>query len=102
MSEMEIAKLLGNKAKAGIICMVLLVFAFMFLPLYQIGVANTYEELIRTSEKNINELENKIRQIEGDIAVARMPEYLIDRASFEKLSFESIDSASTVRIARGN
>ncbi len=102
MNEVEIARRLGNKTKAGIICMVVVIFALMFLPLYQIGVANTYEALIQTSENTINELENKIRQVEGDIAIARMPEYLIDRADFEKLTFESIDSASSVRIARGN
>jgi len=101
MSESEIAKRMNLKTKCLIIASIVLLFFVLFIPLYQIGVSNTYEEMIRTSENSINELENKIRLLEGEIASAAMPEYLIDQVIEREITLESIEASSTVRIAKG-
>lgn len=99
MSENEIAIRVTLKDKALIVLCILLVFLFIVLPVWQIGSTRTYEEYIRLSKEKLQEQENRIRELQGDIAIAKSPEALIDHIVRTSASYEEIN-ADSVRIAR--
>lgn len=91
---------ISKQGKIMIMASLVIMFLFMFLPVYQSGVTHTYEELIAQSEAGISEMQARIRELEGSIASARSPEALIDQIIEQRVSYEAIDASSTVRVAR--
>lgn len=90
---------ISRQGKVMIMSSLVIMFLFMFLPVYQSGVTHTYEELIAQSEAGISEMQARIRELEGAIASARSPEALIDQIVEQRVSYEAIDASSTVRVA---
>lgn len=90
---------ISRQGKVLIMTSLIVMFLFMFLPVYQSGVTHTYEELIAQSEAGISEMQARIRELEGSIASARSPEALIDQIIEQRVSYEAIDTSSTVRVA---
>lgn len=95
--EMRISK--GGKVL--ILAALVVVFAFMFLPVYQRGVNHTWNEMISASEKKLEDMEMQMRELESSIAAARTPEALIQGVSETGIEYAEISTSSAVRVARG-
>lgn len=91
---------ISRNGKIMIVAALVVMFLFMFLPVYQSGVSHTYEELIAESQSQIREMQSQIRELEGSIAQARSPESLIDQIIEQRVSYEEINSANTLRVAK--
>ena len=91
---------LTKSGKIMIMASLVVIFFFMFLPVYQSGVNHTYEELIAQSEAGILTMQAKIRELEGSIAEKRSPEALIGQIIEQQVSYEEIDASQAVRIAK--
>lgn len=92
---------ISRSGKIMIICALVVVFAFMFLPVYQRGVNHTWNEMISASEKKLESMEMQMRELESSIAAARTPEALIQGVNETGIEYAEISTSSAIRVARG-
>ena len=87
--------------KAMVLSMIIMLFLVMMVPIYQMGRNHEYRIRIAKAQEDIRSLDVLERTIESEISYAQSPEALIDSVVEYSLSYDEIDCASTIMVAKG-